>query len=96
MGQVAEGDAVRIREGETLNHDNEHIVVDGMCGRVNDSEGYEQSESGKHMVGVKLDEEHGGGIAYVEEGRLDRGHGRRSFGGLGAAWDRIFGRRKAG
>lgn len=87
------GSAVRVADGETIDND-QTVDVGGMSGRVCDGEGYENTETGARMIGVQLDDEHGGGHLMVPDTRLQSSGGARTFGGLGAAYDRIFGRKR--
>lgn len=94
----AERDAVRITEGETLNHDEVKVDVGGMTGVVCDDVPYENAKTGESMIGVKLDSEHGGGHAYVPASRLRPGR-TPSVGAIladeaRAIFDRIFKTRK--
>lgn len=96
MPRVCEKQRVTIQHGHTLNHDEEDIDVGGFKGEIEDAEGYENRKTGEHMVGVHLDDEFGGGHAFVSDRRLQSDR-PLSFGALvdvsQAAWDRIFGRR---
>ncbi|MFG0317541.1 MAG: hypothetical protein ACF8XB_09720 [Planctomycetota bacterium JB042] len=93
MGAALEfGSQVRVSDGETID-EGKTVDVGGMTGRVCDPDGYESHETGERMVGVERDADHGGGHRMVPERRVQRGRSGRVFGGLGRAYDRIFGKR---
>ena len=91
--RIREREFVRISDGHTLNHRDEDIDVSGFAGDIDDSAGYENSQTGEHMVGVKLDGGFGGGYVTVPESRLESGRSTRSgfSRAFAAGWERIFG-----
>lgn len=86
------GQAVRVKEGHTLDHADKPVDCFGMRGVVDDSEPYESQATGELCVPVQLDSEFGGGHVHVPESRLQANPGRAGYSRrYSDGWRRIFG-----